>query len=126
MKRICFLSFFLILFKVSSACSCGSFQSFCNSHTNYDLTANCVIVDTFPNGISMKVLYVWNGNENRDTINVWNIGGPYDMCNDSATDASAAFLGSVGDTLILALPKIDTIKKRMGCNWRLQNTGFSM
>lgn len=100
----------LILFNSSFACSCIGGKSFCDTHANYDLTASCVVVSSFPNGISLKVLHILHGSEIKDTLIVWDLGGPYNMCNDSLYDASAAFLGGIGDTLILALPKIDTIK----------------
>lgn len=35
---------------------------------------------------------------------------PYNMCNDSLGDSRAQYLGKIGDTLILALPKIDKLK----------------
>jgi len=87
----------------------GGKQSFCDTHASFSLTASCVVVATFPHGISLKVLHILHNSESRDPIKVWDIGGPYNSCMDSLTSASAAHLGDVGDTLILALNKIDTI-----------------
>ncbi len=69
-----------------------------------------MIVDSFPHGISLKILNLFNGSESRDTIKVWDRGGPYNSCNDSLTDARAGYLGYVGDTIIIALPAIDSLK----------------
>lgn len=110
MKHIILIFALLVLFNSTFACSCGGGHSFCETHANYDLTVSCIVVDAFPHGISLKVLHLLHGIENSDTITVWDFGGPYNMCNDSLTAASAAFLGGIGDTLILALPKIDTLK----------------
>ncbi len=109
MKHLFLISALLVLFNSSFGCGCGSNISFCYCHKWYDLSTSCVIVDSFSHGISLKVLHVLNGAENRDTIKVWDMGGPYNMCNDSLTNSRAALLGKVGDTLIIALPKIDTI-----------------
>lgn len=59
----------------------------------------------------MEVLQVFNGVENSDTIVVWDLGGPYDTCNDSLGGITkAAYLGSIGDTIIVSLPRVDTLK----------------
>lgn len=110
MKHVILILFLLGQVYNSFACSCGSVKSFCNTYSDYDLAASCVVIDTFPRGISLEVLAVFYGNENRDTVKVWDLGGPYDMCNDSLSNSTAKFLGNIGDTLILALPKIDTMK----------------
>jgi hypothetical protein len=110
MKYIILLSASLAFFSSTFACSCSSGQSFCNTHSRYSITASCVVVNTFSHGVSVKVINLLNGNENRDTITIWDIGGPYNMCNDSLEFASAAYLvGSIGDTVILALPLIDSV-----------------
>lgn len=124
MKHIILSSILLILFNGSLACSCFGGKSFCNTHSKYDLTASCVVIDTFPHGISLKILHLLHGSEIKDTIIVWDLGGPYDLCNDSLTDASAAFLGSIGDTLILALPKINTIKNAWDVVGDYRTPGF--
>lgn len=110
MKHIILISALLMLFNGSFACSCIGGKSFCDNHASYDLTVSCVVISSFPNGIGLKILQLLHGSETKDTIKVWDLGGPYNLCNDSLTDASASFLGSIGDTLILALSKIDTLK----------------
>lgn len=110
MKRIILISVAILLYSNALACSCGSVDSFCYTHDSFSITASCVVVDAFPHGISLKILHLLHGDESRDTITVWDKGGPYDMCNDSLSDASAAYFGSIGDTLILALPKIDSLE----------------
>jgi len=88
------------------------------------LTASCVVIDAFPHGISLKVINVFYGSENRDTITIWDLGGPYYMCNDSLTFASAASLGGIGDTLILALPKIGTVENAWDVVGDYRTPGF--
>jgi len=110
MKKLYSFLFLLILFSHSNACSCSGGKSFCETHSGYDVTISGIIVANFPHGISIKILNLLHGVENRDTINVWDLGGPYSMCNDSMFDASAAYLGNIGDTLVIALPKIDSAK----------------
>lgn len=111
MKPLIVISLLLMSLHNTYACSCDLFYSFCSSHTRHDISLSGVIVDTFPNGISMKVLQVLRGTHQSDTITVWDLGGPYDMCNDSASGITrAASLGNIGDTIITALPRIDTLK----------------
>lgn len=124
MKHIILISALLVLLNSSYACSCSFRYSFCDTHDSYDLTASCVVIDAFPHGISLKVIDVLHGSENRDTITLWDLGGPYNMCNDSITDASAAYLGGIGDTLILALPKIDTLKNAWDVVGDYRTPGF--
>ncbi|HBF87123.1 MAG TPA: hypothetical protein DDX39_00665 [Bacteroidales bacterium] len=122
MKHIIFIPILLILFRTSFACSCTSGQSFCFTHSNYNLTTSCVVIDTFPNGISLKILHILRGIENRDTIKVWDLGGPYNVC--TLTDSRASFLGSIGDTLIISLPRIDTIKNTWDVIGDYRTPGF--
>jgi hypothetical protein len=110
MKHAILIALLMFVFRSADACSCGGSPSFCNTFSQYNFSGSCVVVDSFQYGISLKVLHKFHGTENRDTITVWDFGGPYDMCNDSASFASASFLGYVGDTIIIALPVIDTIK----------------
>jgi hypothetical protein len=109
MKHAILSSALLFLLHSSFACSCGAIVSFCECHNKYDLTASCVVADTFPHGISLKVLHVFNGSETKDTIKVWDLGGPYSMCYDSLSEPGR-WADIIGDTLLFALPKIDTIK----------------
>jgi hypothetical protein len=109
MKYILLISASLVFFSSTFACSCSAGKPFCSTHSRYSITASCVVVNTFTHGVSVKVLNLLNGNENRDTITIWDIGGPYNMCNDSLESASAAYLvGHIGDTVILALQLIDS------------------
>lgn len=113
MKRLIIIAALLVSFYNGFACSCGPPESFCTTHTLYDLSASCVVVDAFAHGISLKLLQVFHGTEERDTIKLWDLGGPYGppgMCNDSTEHQYASYLGGIGDTLILALPKIDSIR----------------
>ncbi len=110
MKHAILISVLMFLFKTSSPCVCYDPSSFCITHRYYSMAASCIVADTFSHGISLKVLHYLSGNENRDTINVWDLGGPYNMCNDSVSNTRAVGLGNIGDTIIVALPRIDTIK----------------
>ena len=109
MKNIIFTLLLFIFVRSTLACSCSDPYSFCIVHLNYDLTASYVIVDTVDHGVKMKVLTVLNGTEERDTIILRDIGGPYGICNDSI-ESLAKNIGHIGDTLIVALNKIKTIK----------------
>jgi len=125
MKRLLLLFFLIAFLNNSKACSCGGELSFCENHTNYDFTGSFVVVDAFPFGISLKILNRFHGEENRDTITVWDLGGPYDICNDSSGFASASFLGAIGDTIILAISKIDTLKNSWDIVGDYRTPGFS-
>lgn len=110
-KLFLILPLLLLTLNNAYACSCDLFYAFCSSHTKHDITLSGVIVDSLPNGITMKVLQVFHGIDQRDTIPIWDLGGPYDLCNDSTSGITrATSLGNVGDTVIVALPRIDTIK----------------
>jgi hypothetical protein len=124
MKNAALLFLFLSLFKISFACSCSWGRTFCECHDDFSVAISGVVVDSFKYGISIKVLHLLNGNENRDTIEVWDLGGPYSMCNDSLSDSRSSFLGSVGDTLIIALPKIDTLKNSWDVIGDYRTPGF--
>ncbi len=126
-KLLTSLAFLLILSNHNNikACSCPTTKSFCESFRNYDVAVSGVVIDNFPNGISLKVLKVLNGTETRDTIRVLDLGGPYNLCNDSATDSRAQYLGKIGDTLILALPKIIKLKNTWDKMDDYRTPGFS-
>src|SRR5690606_35083517 len=110
MKKLIFL-FCLICFfgKNSFACSCQG-QSFCLSYQYYQMAVSCVIVDIPEYGTRLKIIQTLHGSESRDTITVCDKGGPYDMCNDSLAVGNlyAHHLGSIGDTIVVALNKIDS------------------
>jgi hypothetical protein len=110
MKHLFLIFALLVLFNSSFACSCYPGLSFCAHHSSYDLTVSGVVTSVFPHGMHVKILNVLHGTESRDTIIVWDRGGPYNMCSDSLGDAQAASGLLPGDTLIIALPKIDTVK----------------
>lgn len=106
MKKSGYMLFLIfLLVEKAVACSCGTTRSFCESYTHYDLSASFIVIDTFAYGASLKITHLLNGTENRDTINLWAHGGPYDMCNDSVNE-NLGF--RIGDTIILALDKIDS------------------
>lgn len=127
MKNIKLLLLFLCLtilaMQNSYACSCTGGASFCDSYRNYDYAASGVVIDTFSNGISLKVLFTLYGKEIRDTITVWDLGGPYDMCNDSLV-AKAKSIGDLNDTIIIALPRIKDIKNSWDIIGDYRNPGF--
>lgn len=125
MKSISLISILLFLYNTAISCSCMGLGSFCHSHSYYAISASCVIVDTIPHGISMKVLHLFHGNENRDTINVFDLGGPYGLCNDSLTNTRAAYLGDIGDTMIISLHKIDSLKNNWDVIGDYRKEGFT-
>lgn len=125
MKRLLLLFFLTAFLNNSKACSCGGELSFCDNHINYDFSGSVVVIDAFTFGISLKVLHRFHGEESRDTITVWDLGGPYDICNDSSGFASASFLGEIGDTMILAISKIDTLKNSWDIVGDYRTPGFT-
>ena len=111
MKNFFTLSILLLSTGSAFSCSCATFHSFCSSHTNHDLTVSGVIVNSFANGVAMEVIEVFNGEESSDTIIVWDLGGPYDQCNDSSSTVTMAeYLGNIGDTIIVSLPRINSLQ----------------
>ena len=107
MKRLLLLLFVLPLFNAVIACSCSNINSFCVSHQSYNFSASVVITNSFPHGVSLKVLHVIHGTETRDTITVWDNGGPYNTCNDSL-EVRASNYGNIGDTIILAINNVSS------------------
>ena len=83
--------------------------SFCETTSlrknDYVMTGR--IIDTIEHGIRFKVINVLKGIESRDTINIWDgtdfdCNGPFSM--------KAKGLGEINDTIIVILPKIDSVK----------------
>lgn len=106
------------------ACSCSESVSFCAAQSKYSLCAVCVVTDHFTNGISLKVIHDFRGNESRDTVRVWDKGGPYDMCNELVSSV-ASNLGQVGDTIIVTLPIIDSVRNLWDVVGDYMTLGFS-
>ncbi len=111
-KLVFFICLVFFLGKSSFACSCLS-QGFCQSYSHfYQMAVSCVIVDVAEYETRLKIIQTFHGIENRDTITVWDIEPPYDpMCNDTIFGSLLAHhLGNIGDTIIVALNKIDSAK----------------
>jgi hypothetical protein len=108
---------FTLLFSLSSliaaACSCAPYYSFCEfkSQINPDLILTAVVLDTNQNGISLGKLHVLEGVEPRDTIKVWNDTN-YNCT--GTVSMRASLIGEVGDTVIVMLPKIDSVYTNWG------------
>lgn len=109
MKFILIIAVSLLPFIETIACSCAPSYSFCSTFSQYNFAASFKIIEKFPHGISLKVLHRLHGTEIKDTINVWDRGGPYSSCNDSIGEANASTLGLLGDTIILAISKIEIL-----------------
>ncbi len=104
-----FLLTFSIYLTVKSvvACSCSPTISFCNAYSGFSISVSAQIIDTFSTGTTFKILSLLNGTESRDTIKVFDLSAPpYNMCSEE----NRARYGTLGDTVILSLNRIDTVK----------------
>lgn len=90
------------------ACSCYPFYSFCEYKNilNPDLILSAEIIDTNQHGIRLKKIDLIEGTELRDTIPVWNDTDFF--CTGTIT-MRATQIGEVGDTVIVMLPRIDSV-----------------
>lgn len=105
----------LLLFTTFCLAQTGSFACsfspifFCENinqyHPNYHILTG-KIIDTIQNGVQFEIIEVLRGEETRDTVIIWDdkpleCNGPWYRL--------AYTLGNIGDTIVVALPKIDSI-----------------
>lgn len=108
------LTFLFSIFTLwAVACSCNPFYSFCEykSILNPDLILSAEIIDTNQYGIRLKKIDLIEGTELRDTIPVWNDTNFY--CTGTVS-MRATQIGAVGDTVIVMLPRIDSVYTTWG------------
>lgn len=113
MKKVLLSLVFTLTSFLTIACSCAPFYSFCEYKTIYnpDLILSAEIIDTNQHGIRLKKLHVIEGNELRDTIPVWN---DTDFVCTGTVSMRATQIGQVGDTVIVMLPRIDSVYTTWG------------
>lgn len=109
MKKIIIIIINLIFFTKLSFCCLFSPYSFCTTSSNKEenLIVFGKIVDNDQNGINIEIIELLRGNENRTIIRIWD-GTDFD-CNGFHSMA-ATELGQDGDSIIVILPKIDSIE----------------
>lgn len=109
MKKIIILTINLIFFTKLSFCCLFSPYSFCTTSSNNEENVIVFgkIVDNDQNGINIEIIELLRGNENRNIIRIWD-GTDFD-CNGFHSMA-AIELGQDGDSIIIILPKIDSIE----------------
>lgn len=110
MKQILLLFTFAFCFAQTHSSACTfSPVFFCEninqSHPNYHVLTG-KIIDTIQNGVRFEIVEVLRGEETRDTVIIWN-DKPF-IC-VGPIPRIAKELGIIGDTLVVALPKIDSI-----------------
>lgn len=109
MKKIIILTINLIFFAKLSFCCLFAPYSFCTTSSNNEenLIVFGKIIDNDQNGITIEIIELLRGNENRNIIRIWD-GTDFD-CNGLHSMA-AKELGEDGDSIIVILPKIDSIE----------------
>lgn len=109
MKKIITLTINLIFFTKLSFCCLFSPHSFCTTSSNNEenLIVFGKIVDNDQDGINIEIIELLRGNENRNIIRIWD-GTDFD-CNGFHSMAGTE-LGQDGDSIIVILPKIDSIE----------------
>lgn len=100
--------FYFILLKIVFSCSCYPHYPFCYVHDFYPLVIMGEIVDSTDHSIRFKKVEILKGVENRDTITIWD-SVDYDCTGIISMKATG--LGKIGDTILIALSKIDTTNK---------------
>ena len=111
MKKI-LLSVIVIIssFSISKACSCAGEISFCE--INYDnptwhvFIGKIILHDSLYS--DFEVIEKLRGIETKDTIRVWDNPSTSNSC-VGVYETDTKFLGSVGDSILITLPKIDSI-----------------
>ena len=105
-----FLFAFLALCYILPIWSCSfALQPFCstvNGDENDLVIMTGRISDTLTNGVTFEVFDVLRGDESRSSFTIWD-GTPFD-CNGFLTLPALA-LGNIGDSLVIALPVVDSI-----------------
>ena len=104
------LLFCLSLFMISTSIACSfNPESLCSSLSllTGDLVVSGQIIGIDDDGIDLKVIQVFRGEENRETIRIWD-GTDFD-CNGFVSMA-ASDLGSINDSVLLVLPMIDSLE----------------
>ncbi len=100
-------------------------RSFCETVDTQHVVVKCVIIDSVFHGRRLQILDVIKGNENRDTVTVWN-GTDFD-CN-GPWSLSAEYMGNIGDTLLAALTLLDSVQEPwqiVGDYVRSNNFGYT-
>lgn len=101
----------LTLFTLSQlstiACSCAPFLSFCETKAQFphDITLYGKIISSSQMNIKMLKMDLIEGVEHKDTIVIWN-----DTLMPTCDSMLARDLGNVGDTLLILLNRIDSVK----------------
>jgi len=108
MKKTLLTFIFSFFSSWAVACSCYPFYSFCEYKNilNPDLILSAEIIDTNQHGIRLKKIDLIEGTELRDTIPVWN---DTDFFCTGTISMRATQIGEVGDTVIVMLPRIDSV-----------------
>lgn len=117
MKKVFLFSIMILGLAIVRSFAC-SFSPifFCEninqSHRNYHVLTG-KIISTIQNGVQFEIIEVLRGVETRDTVVIWD-DEPFE-CN-GPWYRLAYTLGEIGDTIVVALPKIDSIEN----NWELR------
>ena len=84
-------------------------ESFCTGYNmaSNDLIVSGQIISIDADGISLEILEILRGDEEKETIRIWD-GTDFD-CNGFFSMA-ASDIGEINDTVLLILPKIDTLE----------------
>lgn len=103
-----FILLLAVLYSISAvACSCLPYLSFCETKSQFphDITFYGKIISSNSMNIKMIKYDVVEGNEQRDTITIWN-----DTIIPTCDSMLARDLGKVGDTLLILLNRIQSKK----------------
>lgn len=105
MKKLLLILVFTLLFRFADACSCYEWYSFCATTTELenDLILCGKIIQSDSLFIRLQVIDIFKGEDERDTITIWN-GTDFD-CN-GLVSMRANGLGLLNDTIIVVLPRI--------------------
>ena len=109
MKKITLLLFSVLIY-LNSSFACSYYPiSFCatSEEKDEDIIVSGKIISIDSDGINLQVLEVLRGEENRSILRIWD-GTDFD-CNGLFSMASSD-LGSVNDSIIVILPKIDSLQ----------------
>ncbi|MFT6165559.1 MAG: hypothetical protein ACJAV5_000712 [Vicingaceae bacterium] len=104
------LSIFTFQLSFILACTCGGKTSFCD--INFTQPTDHVFIGKFIRHDSLfsefELIEKHRGVETRDTILIWDNPAPTNSCVDGF-EKNTRFLGKVGDSILIILPKIDSV-----------------
>ena len=109
-KLTLLLAIFLVSFSLTNACSGSGETSFCgvnfNNPTWHVFIGKILVHDSLYS--DFEVIVKIRGIELRDTVRIWDNPSQFNSC-VGGNEVNTEFLGAIGDSILITLPKIDSV-----------------